>query len=81
MRSPAPRTGGLQAGEGEELAGPLHAAPSFADALGGRPPPARERVEGGVAPPAAPASSKAGMPRREREQRRGGAPLRLAGGR
>ena len=80
--------GGLQAGEDEELAGPLHAASSFVDSPGGRPPPARERMEGGAvhppaapAPPATPASSKAGAPRGEMEQRKGGAALRLAGGR
>ena len=80
MSSPAPRRGGPVGRGGREAHGPLHAAPSFADAPGGCPLPARERMEGGaVRPPAAPASSKAGMPRGEREQRRGGTAQRLAG--
>ncbi|KAG2610927.1 hypothetical protein PVAP13_4KG225605 [Panicum virgatum] len=43
----ARRRRGQGAGEDEELAGPLHAAPSSADAPGGRPPAAGEGEDGG----------------------------------
>ena len=68
--------GSLQGGEDEELAGPLYAASSSANTPSDRPPPARERMEGGaVRPPAAPPHP---LPRRA--SRGEGAEEGLAGG-